>query len=88
MKRRVRKIANFFAFNLLFFALYLNFVHRDKAVAAGAPAATTGAFGTSVIVSNNTSAVSKKQETDMAVVKKEEKTVSRAENNALRLSIN
>ncbi|MGQ0738338.1 MAG: hypothetical protein ACT4OJ_04695 [Bacteroidota bacterium] len=31
MKRRVRKIANFFAFNLLFFALYLNFIHKDKA---------------------------------------------------------
>jgi hypothetical protein len=30
MKRRVRKIANFFAFNLLFFALYLNFIHRIK----------------------------------------------------------
>lgn len=30
MKRRVRKIANFFAFNLLFFALYLNFVHKEK----------------------------------------------------------
>jgi hypothetical protein len=29
MKRRVRKIANFFAFNLLFFALYLNFIHKD-----------------------------------------------------------
>jgi hypothetical protein len=33
MKRRVRKIVNFFAFNLLFFALYLNFIHKDKAVA-------------------------------------------------------
>ncbi len=30
MKRRVRKIVNFFAFNLLFFALYLNFIHKDK----------------------------------------------------------
>jgi hypothetical protein len=30
MKRRIRKVANFFAFNLLFFALYLNFVHKDK----------------------------------------------------------
>lgn len=30
MKKRVRKIANFFAFNLLFFALYLNFIHKDK----------------------------------------------------------
>lgn len=32
MNPRVFKIANFFAFNLLFFALYLNFVHRDKDV--------------------------------------------------------
>ena len=31
MKRRARKIVNFFAFNLLFFALYLNFIHKDKA---------------------------------------------------------
>lgn len=30
MKRRLRKVVNFFAFNLLFFALYLNFVHKDK----------------------------------------------------------
>ena len=32
MNPRVFKIANFFAFNLLFFALYLNFVHKDKNV--------------------------------------------------------
>ena len=31
MKRRIRKIINFFAFNLLFFALYLNFIHKDRA---------------------------------------------------------
>jgi len=30
MRSRVRKIANFFAFNLLFFALYLNFIHKDQ----------------------------------------------------------
>ena len=30
MKRRIRKIVNFFAFNLLFFALYLNFIHKDN----------------------------------------------------------
>lgn len=30
MKRRVTKVLNFFAFNLLFFALYLNFVHKDN----------------------------------------------------------
>lgn len=33
MKKRVRKIANFFAFNLLFFALYLNFIHKDNSLA-------------------------------------------------------
>lgn len=32
MKRRLRKIVNFFAFNLLFFALYLNFIHKDENV--------------------------------------------------------
>lgn len=30
MKKRISRILNFFAFNLLFFALYLNFVHRDN----------------------------------------------------------
>ncbi len=35
MKKRVSMMANFFAFNLLFFALYLNFIHTDSnAVAA------------------------------------------------------
>jgi hypothetical protein len=36
MKRRIRRVVNFFAFNLLFFALYLNFIHKDKA-ASGIP---------------------------------------------------
>lgn len=30
MKNRIRKVVNFFAFNLLFFALYLNFIHKDN----------------------------------------------------------
>ncbi len=56
MKRRVRKIANFFAFNLLFFALYLNFIHKDKVVFASeqqqaAPAANA-AFSGTVLVKN------------------------------------
>ena len=37
MKRRIRKIVNFFAFNLLFFALYLNFIHKDRANSDIAP---------------------------------------------------
>jgi hypothetical protein len=56
MKRRVRKIANFFAFNLLFFALYLNFIHKDKVVFATeeqtAPAAANAAFSGTVLVKN------------------------------------
>jgi len=56
MKRRIRRIANFFAFNLLFFALYLNFIHKDKGATAVAadqsvqPAAA--AFSGTVLVNN------------------------------------
>ncbi len=56
MKRRVRKIVNFFAFNLLFFALYLNFIHKDKTAVtsagsmAGQP--TTPAFSGTVLLDN------------------------------------
>ena len=60
MKKRVRKIANFFAFNLLFFALYLNFIHKDKPTIQDnnqddnisvQPKAAT-AFGATVLVVN------------------------------------
>jgi hypothetical protein len=30
MKRRIRKTLNFFAFNILFFAIYLNFIQKEK----------------------------------------------------------
>ena len=58
MKRRIRKIVNFFAFNLLFFALYLNFIHKDNANNEAAPAATisspaaTAGFAGTVLVQN------------------------------------
>ena len=56
MKRRVRKIVNFFAFNLLFFALYLNFIHKDKAGIEVAPTAvntnSTSAYTGTVLVQN------------------------------------
>lgn len=55
MKRRVHKIANFFAFNLLFFALYLNFVHKDQTAVSGSAqinATTTAAFSGTVLVDN------------------------------------
>lgn len=40
MKRRIRKIVNFFAFNLLFFALYLNFIHKENSNQDISPAAS------------------------------------------------
>ena len=54
MKRRVRKIANFFAFNLLFFALYLNFIHKDKLTlpAEQTTQTKTAAFSGTVLVEN------------------------------------
>ena len=56
MKRRIRKIANFFAFNLLFFALYLNFIHKDKmgtvATATQNNHQNTAAFSGTVLVDN------------------------------------
>lgn len=56
MKRRVRKIANFFAFNLLFFALYLNFIHKDQAAVQGTSnivsQKNTPAFSGTVLVEN------------------------------------
>jgi len=49
MKRRIRKVVNFFAFNLLFFALYLNFIHKDKPNVAMTPAPTQAASNTAAI---------------------------------------
>ena len=51
MKRRFRRAINFFAFNLLFFSLYLNFIHNDQGIpVAGQPAkATALATGTKAV---------------------------------------
>ena len=56
MKRRVRKIVNFFAFNFLFFALYLNFIHNDKTGNESVPTAVNtnnvSAYTGTVLVQN------------------------------------
>ena len=91
MKRRVRKIANFFAFNLLFFALYLNFIHRDKANAATGTtvSASAEAFSGTSIVENTNPVQEKKIEPAVVVAGKSQKEAVKAtDNNALRLSIN
>ena len=68
MKRRIRKIVNFFAFNLLFFALYLNFIHKDRANIDVAPAVvntsvnSTAAYTGTVLVQNPEKYIRKEEE--------------------------
>jgi len=45
MKKRLARVVNFFAFNLLFFALYLNFIHKDS----NSQEATTGTVKTETV---------------------------------------
>jgi hypothetical protein len=100
MKRRVRKIVNFFAFNLLFFALYLNFIHNDKVVAATVTASesnqanntNTAAFSGTVLVSNPEQYLQKKNEVSLPAVQDEatavETKAAQTSGEPLRLSIN
>lgn len=90
MKRRVRKIVNFFAFNLLFFALYLNFIHKDKqAMAIETDQATQNstAFGGTVLVDNDQQ-LPNKNTVIVAPASKEIKTEEKKATAALKLSIN
>jgi hypothetical protein len=88
MKRRVRKIANFFAFNLLFFALYLNFIHKDKSSVPTDSNAqhTAAAFSGTVLVDNPSEYANKATEASTV------STTSAVKNDnsgtALKLSIN
>jgi hypothetical protein len=89
MKRRVRKIANFFAFNLLFFALYLNFIHKDKVAVATIDQGTqqnTAAFSGTVLIDNPEKYLEKKNETTVNTQQPAEKTGQA--NTASKLSIN
>ena len=69
MKRRVRKIANFFAFNILFFALYLNFIHKDKMVLPvdENDKPKTAAFSGTVLVENPEQYLQKKYQSTVSV---------------------
>ncbi|MBS1759340.1 MAG: hypothetical protein JST23_04370 [Bacteroidetes bacterium] len=75
MKRRLRKVVNFFAFNLLFFALYLNFIHKDKAqVAVSHQSVQTPAFSEAATASvnaaeNQTQATNNNAPANIAVLK-------------------
>jgi len=90
MKRRVRKIANFFAFNLLFFALYLNFIHKDKvaSVVDQSVQTSTAAFSGTILVDNPENFIEKK--TQATAVKAEQPATEKTGQNttALKLTIN
>ena len=68
MKRRIRKIVNFFAFNLLFFALYLNFIHKDRGnsdvapAVVSSPATNASAYTGTVLVQNPEKYLRKEEE--------------------------
>ena len=69
MKKRISRVLNFFAFNLLFFALYLNFIHKDSSstsVPVQKHAATT-AKGT-VLVDNPEAYILKARKNESATV--------------------
>ncbi len=44
MKTRLFKVLNFFAFNILFFALYLNFIHEGSDAVPAPPPVHTNAI--------------------------------------------
>jgi len=82
MKRRIRKIVNFFSFNLLFFALYLNFIHKDKAFTQPVPVQTNAAVVNAVPQQENASSKTS------ATVLNVNNTEAKANQEALKLSIN
>jgi len=92
MKRRVRKIANFFAFNLLFFALYLNFIHKDKTASVGSNTQTaqkvTEAFSGTVLVNNSENYLQQKNVESNVVTEEPVKSTQQDVGAALKLSIN
>lgn len=92
MKRRIRKVVNFFAFNLLFFALYLNFIHKDKPSLAVSPAqvANTAAMSGNALVTNPEKYLDQKNSNTAAENKsaQEAHPVKTEETAALKLSVN
>jgi len=53
MKKRLSRILNFFAFNLLFFALYLNFIHKDNNTPSAVPNKSSAATVQGTILVSN-----------------------------------
>lgn len=72
MKKRLRRALNFFAFNLLFFALYLNFIHKDNAPASDLVAPQNGsAYSGTVSANSPVKYADKKSETSNAAIEQQ-----------------
>lgn len=72
MKRRAFKILNFFAFNLLFFALYLNFIHKDKNVQEAIHASNAASYN--AVSLSNEEALTEKTKINKAKASESTKT--------------
>jgi hypothetical protein len=87
-------VVNFFAFNLLFFALYLNFIHKDKPNVAIVPtpvqaASNTASISGTVLVANPEKYLDTKTTTTATPAQQPTAGNNKAEQNAaLKLSIN
>ncbi len=81
MKRRIRKVVNFFALNLLFFALYLNFIHKDKSATDIAPVQTNN-------VAANTNGTILVQNPEKYLVKKNVSSETKTSQQTGRTAIN
>jgi hypothetical protein len=89
MKNRVRKVANFFAFNLLFFALYLNFIHKDRLSMAGTQQnVPQAAFSGAVLIDNPEQVIEQKSQPTVSARQTAPEKITENNTNALRLSIN
>jgi hypothetical protein len=93
MKRRFRKIVNFFAFNLLFFALYLNFIHKDNTAVAAVNntennQVNTAAFSGTVLIDQPGQYLKKTETTVPATEKTSAAENKEAAGQPLKLSIN
>lgn len=82
MNPRVFKIANFFAFNLLFFALYLNFIHKDKNVQQAIVTTVQTPVATSTLSTGSAERMVQKEQSSKNIASEKES------DKALKLSIN
>jgi hypothetical protein len=72
MKKRVRRALNFFAFNLLFFSLYLNFIHKDKTPAPETAIPQNGSvYNGTVSIDNSVKYQDKKTEASNTVAEQQ-----------------